>query len=147
MTEFVCKHFDELSSRELYEILRARQEVFLLEQGIVCLDLDRVDYGAYHCFLVRDGSICAYLRAYTDTDTDDAVCIGRVLAVPHSQGLGTTLMRKAMPILAEKFGLSRFSLHAQLTAENFYARLGFCRASEEFLEEGVPHVTMTLDAK
>ena len=49
--ELLIKHFAELSARELYEIVRARQEIFLMEQGIVCRDFDGVDYDALHCFL------------------------------------------------------------------------------------------------
>ena len=74
--EFISKTFPELSAKEIYEILKARMEVFLLEQNIVCLDIDGVDYDALHVFLWENDMVVAYLRAFR---YDDAVKIGRVL--------------------------------------------------------------------
>ena len=64
--ELKIKFFDELTTRELYEIARARTEIFLMEQRIVCQDLDRVDYDSLHCFLEEDGKLLA-------CDTPDAI--------------------------------------------------------------------------
>ena len=142
--KFICKHFDELSARELYEIIRARTEVFLLEQGIVCQDLDRVDYDSLHCFLESDGEIAAYLRAYTD---EEGVKVGRVLTTTHGVGLGRRLMESATPKIIEKFNCDTITLHAQTQARGFYEKLGYTVTSAEFLEEGVPHVTMKIKLK
>ncbi len=138
---FYAKHFDELTTRELYEILKARSEIFLLEQGIVCQDLDRVDYDSIHCFLESNGEIAAYLRAYTDAE---GVKIGRVLTLTHGVGFGRLLMEKSIPVVARQFNTDRIILHAQTQARGFYEKLGYTVASAEFLEEGVPHVTMKI---
>ena len=82
---FIAKKFNELSVTELYEIVRARQEVFLMEQNIVCRDFDGVDYDALHCFLWQDGRVLAYLRAYRGDEGE--VHIGRVLSITHGIGL------------------------------------------------------------
>ena len=135
------KFFSELTAREVYEIVRARQEVFLMEQRIVCRDFDGVDYDALHCFIERDGKVCAYLRAYK---SDDGVKIGRVLTIPHGVGLGKRLMEDAMPKIKEAFGADEIILHSQIQAEGFYEKLGFRRVGEVFLEEGIEHITMSL---
>ena len=140
--KFISKFFDELSAHELYEIVRARQEIFLMEQNIVCRDFDGVDYDALHCFLWQDGKVLAYLRAYRGADGE--VHIGRVLSITHGQGLGKELMQKAMPIIKEKFGCDSISLHSQCHAEGFYKKLGFERVGEIFIEEGIPHIMMKL---
>lgn len=140
--ELKIKWFDELTTRELYEIVRARTEVFLLEQRIICQDFDGVDYDSLHCFLEEDGRIAAYLRAYAAEG--NAVKIGRVLSIPHGVGLGTRLMREAVPEIKRRMGGRTVTLHAQKHAQSFYERLGFAVTSAEFLEEGIPHVTMTL---
>ena len=136
---FTSKTFSQLTSRELYEILRARESVFLLEQGIVCQDLDRIDYDALHCFLQEDGELVAYLRACA---TADGVKLGRVLTLRRGVGLGAHLMNEALPAIKAHFKSDRLYIHSQKHAEGFYALFGFISSSEDFMEEGVPHVLM-----
>lgn len=141
--EFKSNFFDELTTRQLYEIARARTEIFLLEQRIVCQDLDGVDYDALHCFLEEDGKVLAYLRAYRDEDGD--VRIGRVLSVTHGIGHGSLLMKQAIPAIQRAFACERILIHAQKHAQGFYGEFGFRVTSPDFLEEGIPHVGMTLE--
>lgn len=140
--ELKIKWFDELTTCELYEIARSRTEVFLLEQRIICQDLDGVDYQSLHCFFERDGRVVAYLRAYRAEDS--TVRIGRVLSIPHGIGLGTRLMKEALPKIRELLNGNIITLHSQKHAQGFYEKLGFSATSDAFLEEGVPHVAMTL---
>ena len=141
--EFKAKFFDELTTRELYEIVRARNEIFLMEQKIICQDFDGIDYDSLHCFLEQDGKVMAYLRAYRIED--GSVKIGRVLSITHGIGLGTRLMKEAMREIREKMGCESIVLNAQKHAEPFYQKLGFKTASSVFLEEGIPHVRMISD--
>ena len=142
--KFIAKTFDELTAREIYEIVRARQEVFLMEQRIVCRDFDGVDYDALHCCMERDGRVCAYLRAY---EAEGEVHIGRVLTIPHGEGLGRELMEGAMPRIVQHFGCERLTLHSQCHAEGFYLKLGFVRVGEVFLEEGIEHIRMNAECR
>jgi len=134
------KFFDELTTRELYEIVRARTEIFLMEQKIICRDFDGVDYDSLHCFLEADDKVVAYLRAYRVDN--DAVKIGRVLSLTHGVGLGKHLMQVSIPVIKEKLPCKRIVLHAQSHAKVFYEKLGFAVTSSTFMEEGIPHVTM-----
>ncbi len=138
--KFIAKQFDELTAREIYEIVRARQEIFLMEQNIVCRDFDGVDYDALHCFLWEDGKVLAYMRAFM---IDDGIRLGRFLTLRHGEGLGRRLMELSLPIVTEKFNCKKISFHAQKHAEGFYLKLGFKTCSEIFLEEGIEHVEMT----
>lgn len=138
--ELKIKFFDELTTRELYEIVRARTQIFLLEQKIICQDFDGVDYAALHCFLERDGRVLAYLRAFPAED--GSVRIGRVLSVTHGIGLGKALMQQSLPKIQVLLPCTAITLHAQKHARGFYEKLGFTATSAEFLEEGIPHVTM-----
>ena len=143
-TIFKSKFFNELDVHELYEIIRAREEIFLLEQGIVCRDLDRVDYDALHCFIEQDGRILAYLRAYK-TDRAGVAKVGRVLSITHGAGLGVRIMRSALPQIKTKLGCHTVKISAQKHAQGFYEKLGFVTTSDEYLEENVPHVAMILE--
>ena len=138
--DFIAKNFMELSVAELYEIVRARQEIFLMEQNIVCRDFDGVDYDALHCFIWENEKVVGYLRAYRVEGGE--VHIGRVLSISHGAGLGKKLMLEAMPIIRERFKCELVTLHSQLHAEGFYEKLGFKRVGKVFLEEGIEHVTM-----
>lgn len=137
--QFVSKSFDELSGGEVYEIVRARQEIFLMEQKIICRDFDGVDYYALHCFLWEEGKVVAYMRAFMQ---GGEIHLGRFLTVRHGEGLGRRLMEEALPVVKEKFGCESISFHAQRHAEGFYQKLGFVTTSDVFLEEGIEHVEM-----
>ncbi len=136
----IFKFFDELTTAELYEIARSRTEVFLLEQNIICQDLDGVDYDALHCFLWENGRVIAYLRAYYDGE--DTVKIGRVITLTHGVGHGALLMRESLPEIKKRLPSRVIALHAQSYATGFYERCGFTVTSKEFMEEGIPHVEM-----
>ena len=83
--EFSAKKFMDLTPAELYEILKSRTEVFLLEQNIVCQDMDDVDYDCLHCFLFDGKRVVACLRAFLSAQ--DEVTIGRVVSIEHKKGL------------------------------------------------------------
>ncbi len=136
-----ARFFEELTTKELYEIVRSRTEIFLLEQRIICQDFDGVDYEALHCFLEEKGRVVAYLRAYR---TEDGVKLGRVLSLIHGMGLGSRLMAEAVPVIREKFACEKLIVHAQTHARRFYEKQGFAVTSAEYLEEGIPHITMEL---
>ncbi len=143
--EFYAKTFDELTAAQIYEILKARMEVFLLEQHIVCLDIDGVDYDSLHVFYENDGRVDGYFRAFKVDD--DTVKIGRVLTREHGKGLGRLLMEKGVEEVKKHFCCDKILLHSQKHAEGFYKKLGFETVSDEYLEEGVPHVTMEREMK
>ncbi|MBQ3860698.1 MAG: GNAT family N-acetyltransferase, partial [Clostridia bacterium] len=61
---FVSKCFDDLTTGELYEILKARSAVFVVEQNCVYQDIDGMDPASLHVFFEDEGRIAAYLRAF-----------------------------------------------------------------------------------
>jgi len=139
---FIAKKFAELTTTELYEILKSRMEIFMLEQEIHCLDMDNVDYESLHCFLWDGERVTAYLRAYNVGD--NTVKMGRVLSLHHGQGLGKLLMEKSITAAKETFSCGKIRVDAQSHAAGFYEKLSFSIVTEEFLEEGIPHLGMEL---
>lgn len=138
--EFFAKTFEELTNKELYEIIKARLEVFLVEQKIVLQDLDDTDYESLHCFIWENGKVGAYLRAfYKDEDT---VKIGRVLTIRHGEGTGRLLMNKSLEAIKEKMKYKKLYVEAQKYAAPFYEKHGFKTVSGDFLEAGIIHVAM-----
>ncbi len=142
--DFISKKFDELTTTELYEILKSRAEIFLLEQRIICQDLDDIDYKSLHCFLYDEQRVVAYLRAFLNEENTGEVMIGRVLSLEHKKGLGTELVKRSMNEIKSCFACKKIKVHAQTHAVGFYEKFGFEVVSDTFLEECVPHVTMEL---
>lgn len=140
--EFFVKKFSELSVNELYEILKSRAEVFLIEQGIICQDMDDIDYKSSHCFFKDNERVIAYLRAFECEDDSNTLSIGRVLTIEHGKGIGRELMERSLLHIKNERIYNRIILHAQKHAIGFYEKFGFKVISDEFLEEGVIHVTM-----
>lgn len=140
--KFVAKSFADLSGREVYEILKARAKIFMFEQKIWYLDMDNVDYIAYHLFLEENGEVAAYLRAFKG-ENDGEIHIGRVLSVEHNKGLGTDLMNKAIDYFKQN-KIKSIVLNSQMPAVKFYEKLGFNTVGEEFIEAGIPHIKMEL---
>lgn len=142
---FVSKFFNELTVKELYEILKARLEIFVVEQNCVYQDMDGIDQESLHVFLEENGQVKAYLRAFVKEEKQ--VQIGRVLTLEHGKGLGGKLLKEGIRLVCETFKPETIYLAAQCYAVGFYEREGFEICSEEFLEDGIPHVGMLLKCR
>lgn len=141
---FVSKYFEELTTCELYEILKARAEIFVVEQECVYQDMDDIDYNSLHMFYEADGKVVAYARAYEKTGEGQAVRLGRVLTLEHGKGLGGTLLKASIGEIRKRWNPTKIVIEAQCYATGYYEREGFKICSDEFLEDGIPHVKMEL---
>lgn len=142
--QFIAKIFTELTAAQIYEILKSRSEIFMLEQNIRCLDMDDVDYNCHHCFFEENGRVSAYLRAFYYDEDKKVVKIGRVLTLTHGQGHGSELMHRSIAEIKEKLPCEKLYVEAQVQARGFYEKMGFVAVSDEFIEEGIPHVAMEM---
>lgn len=145
--ETIVKKFTELSLGELYEILKLRAEVFVVEQNCAYQDLDGVDQEAYHVYLKEEGRIVAYLRVVEKGKRLDEVSIGRVISLKRRCGVGSALMRAGLRVAKEKFGAETVKVGAQTYAIPFYEKLGFRVISGEYEEDGIPHVYMLYEGE
>ena len=143
--EFVQKTFDELTNRELYEILRAREAVFVVEQNCPYYDIDGLDYPSVHMFYKdEDGSVQACLRIFEKVDEPGTMQIGRVVTVARGIGLGGKILHRAVEWIRKNGDATGIYLEAQQYAIGYYAKEGFQVTSDPFLEDGIPHVQMRL---
>lgn len=142
--ELVVKSFEELTKDELYEILRARQEIFIVEQNCPYLDADGIDQGATHVFLRDEIGIAAYTRIYWEKERESSVKIGRVIAVRRGTGAGLRIMEESVRIAEEQFRPKELYIHAQEYAKGFYEKVGFQVISTPFLEDDIFHVAMAI---
>ena len=143
--ELFVKKFDELTVNELYEILRLRAKVFVVEQNCPYQDLDNRDKSAYHVFLRDEEGIEAYLRVTDRDDNHPDIMIGRVIAVKRRQGLGTQVVKAGIGTARDKLHADKIVVEAQTYAKGLYEKCGFVQTSDEFLEDGIPHIRMELN--
>ena len=145
--EIVVKKFEELSNYELYDILRLRSSVFVVEQNCVYLDADSVDLDAYHVYLKEDEQILAYLRVIDKGKRLEEVSIGRVISLSRRKGYGTKVMLEGIRVAKEKFNAKTIKIGAQAYAVPFYEQVGFkVIPNGEYIEDGQPHVYMIYKA-
>ena len=143
--ELKSKYFNELSTIELYEILKARSQIFVVEQKCIYQDLDDIDYKSLHIFYEKEKKVMAYLRVFSKEKNFDVVQMGRVLSIEHGKGLGGKILKEGIKIIKEKINPKKIYIEAQCYAIGFYDREGFKVCSDEFLEDGIPHVKMELE--
>jgi ElaA protein len=138
------KAFENLSVNELYDILRLRSEIFVVEQNCVYLDPDGKDKLALHLFGEFEGKIVAYSRLFKSGISFDNSSIGRVTVDSNyrDRKWGHDLMRESIAGIKFHFGESKITIGAQLYLKNFYESHGFVQTSEMYLEDDIPHIEM-----
>ena len=147
MLQFKCIPFDQLTLRELYDLLALRTEVFIVEQNCVFQDADGKDALAWHCLGTNEqGELMACTRLFDiDVSYRGYVSIGRVVTSPKARGAGAgrELMRASIAYCEELFGSKPIKIGAQTYLLKFYESLGFVATGEEYLEDEIPHIGMT----
>lgn len=141
MIQWFRRNFQELTVEELYEILRLRSEIFVVEQDCVYQDLDRKDKKSILIYGVEDGEIVATLRVIPAGVSYDVPSIGR-LVVKEShrrRGYARTMMLQAIDIIRNEFQGERIRISGQAYVKNFYESLGFRIVTEIYLEDGIEH--------
>mgnify|MGYP004659955477 FL=1 len=142
--ELVVKHFSELSAEELFEIYKLRVSVFVVEQKCPYQEVDDADRTAYHLWLEDGGGIEAYARVVPQGVLFPTAALGRVIAVRRRCGLGSRIVEAAVDAAKTKLHADTITIEAQTYARALYERCGFRQTSEEFLEDGIPHIQMQL---
>ncbi|MEL6916881.1 MAG: GNAT family N-acetyltransferase [Bacteroidota bacterium] len=138
------KRFDELSTHELYSILRLRSEVFVVEQNCVYQDLDGKDHMALHVIGTKNSKIVAYTRIFKPGDYFKEASIGRVVVNPleRNHSYGRDIMKASIRTIENDLQERSIHLSAQTYLEKFYNSLGFNSEGTEYLEDGIPHIRM-----
>lgn len=138
------KTFWELTVDELYELLRVRSEVFVVEQDCVYQDMDNDDQASIHIWLTEGDKVVALCRVCPAGTHMEEVSIGRVVTSVRGKGYGKRIMQEAIKVARERFGAKRIDLEAQEYARGFYEQVGFRQSSQQFILDGIPHIRMSL---
>ena len=141
------KKFDELTARELYAIMQLRNEVFVVEQNCVYQDADNKDQQSMHLCGWDAEKLVAYTRIIPPGISYNEASIGRVVTSPayRNTGAGRQVMKESISLTLSAFNCNEIKIGAQVYLTKFYQSLGFVPCSDEYLEDGIPHIEMILN--
>lgn len=142
-----CTFFDALTPHELYDIIRLRNEVFVVEQDCVFQDADDKDQQCYHLMGFFGTKLAAYARLLPGNVSYTYVSIGRVVTSPAFRKMqaGKSLMIQAIKQCETLFGKQIIKIGAQLYLKKFYEGFGFKQTSDIYDEDGIAHIEMLRD--
>ena len=147
MISWSIKSFDELNKNELYDLLKLRSEVFVVEQNCVYQDIDDKDIKGTHFFGQDGRDLIAYLRVMeVGVLYPNHISIGRVVVkqTHRNKKLGNEILANAIDFCRKKFPKTPIKISAQTHLKSFYNQLGFEFKGEAYLEDGIPHCAMYL---
>ena len=143
----ITKTFSELNTEELYQILRLRSEVFVVEQDCVYQDIDNKDQKAIHLYFRENDEILGYTRIFKAGYYYENPSIGRVVVSKKNRGkdIGKKIMIDSIEYIKQNINGKKIELSAQKYLDKFYKDLGFYKTGEDYLEDGIPHQRMLFD--
>ena len=139
-----CPGFPALESELLYKVLRLRQDIFVIEQACIYPDIDNLDQVARHVCGLRGDTLLAYLRSLPPGTVCPESALGRVAvsAEARGKGLGRELVQRGIDHNLERWPGAGIRISAQAYLEDFYIDMGFATDSDEYDEDGIPHIQM-----
>ncbi|PZU82378.1 MAG: GNAT family N-acetyltransferase [Chryseobacterium sp.] len=142
--DWKIKTFSELNTTELYEIIKARVNVFVVEQDCPYPDLDDYDQKAIHLWAENNGEVLAYCRIFDKGIKYTETSIGRVITTEKARGtgLGKQLIQYAVEVIENRLGTSEIRISAQDYLLKFYSNFGFIDTGKKYLEDNIPHTEM-----
>jgi ElaA protein len=146
MVKWTCKHFTELTTEELYHILRLRSEVFVVEQNCVFLDMDNKDLVCHHVMGWEEKQLLGYSRILRAGISYVESSIGRIVSSPAARGMGIgrELMSESIQAIYRLHGKGDIRIGAQYYLKEFYESYGFVQTGEIYSEDGIDHIEMLL---
>ena len=142
--EWVKKKWSEVSLEELYSVLRLRSEVFVVEQDCVYQDIDNKDQIAIHLLGYINKELIAYSRLFNEGDYFKETSFGRAIIKKEKrgQGYGDELVKESLNTIKNYYGNKKVKISAQAHLKTFYSKHAFIAKGKEYLEDGIPHVSM-----
>lgn len=138
------KKYSELTKDELYNILRLRNQIFIVEQKCYYEDIDNLDKDSIHIFTKENDNIISYLRIFKE---DGNYHMGRVLVKEENRknGLSRKLLKYAIEYIFNELKEEKIIIEAQDYLKEFYKSMGFVEKSEVYLLDNIPHLIMELN--
>lgn len=138
--------FEKLTPAQLYDILKLRQDIFMIEQNCLYQDMDNSDNKAYHLLVYEGEVLAAYLRIFAPGIKFKEASIGRIVVSPDFRGgsVGKELIRSGIRKTFDLFKDSDIRIEAQAALKNYYRQLGFVEEGEIYVVDDIDHLQMVL---
>ncbi|WP_027879353.1 MULTISPECIES: GNAT family N-acetyltransferase [Mesoflavibacter] len=149
MLNIKVKTFSQLTTKELYDLLQLRSEVFVVEQDCVYQDIDGKDQKALHVLGFKDEVLVGYTRIFKPGDYFELASIGRVVVKENERKhkYGYDIMDASIKTIKDVFNTTDIKISAQCYLKRFYNNLQFFEVGEQYLEDGIPHIAMIYEDK
>ena len=149
MLNIKVKTFSQLTTKELYDLLQLRSEVFVVEQDCVYQDIDGKDQIALHVLGFKDEVLVGYTRIFKPGDYFELASIGRVVVKENERKhkYGYDIMDASIKTIKDVFNTTAIKISAQCYLKRFYNNLQFFEVGEQYLEDGIPHIAMIYEDK
>ena len=147
--KFKFKSFKELTNKELYNLLKLRTDVFVVEQNCPYPELDNKDLKSIHVFINNDAETIAVARILPPGVSYAEWSFGRIATQISTRGtgLGKDLMKSMMNYMEQNHPDENIRISAQSHLEVFYNAYGFQNTGKAYLEDGIPHIEMLYKPK
>lgn len=138
-----CREFHELTKLELYDWLRLRMEVFMLEQNSLYLDLDGIDFDSKHLLAIEEGRVIGGIRCIRSNLDQGFGSLGRLCVIKErrGRGIGDALLQGGIQQLISE-GMPKIHIEAQVYLMDWYKGFGFVAQGDPFDLDGVLHIKM-----
>jgi ElaA protein len=149
MLNIKVKTFSQLTTKELYDLLQLRSEVFVVEQDCVYQDIDGKDQKALHVLGFKDEVLVGYTRIFKPGDYFELASIGRVVVIENERKhkYGYDIMDASIKTIKDVFNTTDIKISAQCYLKRFYNNLQFFEVGDQYLEDGIPHIAMIYEDK
>ena len=149
MLTITVKTFSQLTTKELYDLLQLRSEVFVVEQDCVYQDIDGKDQIALHVLGFKDEVLVGYTRIFKPGDYFELASIGRVVVKENERKhkYGYDIMDASIKTIKDVFNTTDIKISAQCYLKRFYNNLQFFEVGNQYLEDGIPHIAMIYEDK
>lgn len=144
MPKIQIKKFNQLSLKQLYQLLKLRYDVFIFEQQSIFDEFDNIDFDAIHFFIEDNSEIIAYSRLY---NKDGAAVLGRIVVKKEYRNLklGKLIINESIKFIEQQWTSERIKLSAQIQLKKYYESFGFKKVSDEYDDCGIMHIDMELE--
>ncbi len=145
--EKVIKNFSELTAQEIYDVLKLRQDVFIIEQNCIYSDIDGTDSEAIHVLFYEKDILAAYSRIFAPgIKFEKSSAIGRIIVASAFRGsvFGKELIKTSIATCQELFPQVEIRIEAQAKLQSYYQKYGFEPVSEVYEVDGIPHLQMVI---